>query len=498
MFINILLLVCALCLSSVAAYYSVIGLATIFAGAFWSVIIMGGILEASKIVLSSWLYRRWKYVPILLKMYLTTAVVVLMMITSVGIFGFLSKAHIEQTGQMKENVAQIERFDSEISRYKFAIGKAEQQIKQLEVGGTGSDVNIQSQIATEQQRIDDAYKRIQPAIDEQNKIIEAQTKIISDQLAEIDKQQDLLQRYIENKEIAKVQGLVGTKADGDWGPGTVAAVRTWQQSKKDEKTALITKLEDITKNNNTVKQAREEVQRIRQTAEQQVSESNKLVNRLREQLGKTKVEDISNLIIEQQDIIKKGNKEIDVIFEKKFQLETQYRRLEAEVGPIKYIATFIYNTDADKNILEKSVTWMIIAIICVFDPLAVLMIIAANLGFMLSERKKSNLESPVTPLVPPTDFTPLKTDEKIAEQTALPNTEINQNIGENQEKKSLTQYEQIVHFEEQHAEEKEPVVENQDYIKPVKLNADDIIQRISGDKNPVRYELRREWNGYKH
>ena len=112
MLINILLLICALSLSTVAAYYSVVGLATIFAGAFWPVIIMGGLLEASKIVVSSWLYRKWKDVPILLKTYLTTAVVILMIITSIGIFGFLSKAHIEQTGQIKENTAHIERYDT--------------------------------------------------------------------------------------------------------------------------------------------------------------------------------------------------------------------------------------------------------------------------------------------------------------------------------------------------------------------------------------------------
>ena len=88
MLINILLLLCALSLSTVAAYYSVVGLATIFAGAFWPVVIMGGLLEASKIVLSSWLYRSWEKVPVLLKTYLTSAVIILMIITSIGIFGF--------------------------------------------------------------------------------------------------------------------------------------------------------------------------------------------------------------------------------------------------------------------------------------------------------------------------------------------------------------------------------------------------------------------------
>lgn len=392
MFINYLLLICALSLSTVAAYYSVIGLTTIFAGAFWPVVIMGGLLEGSKIVVSSWLYRKWDIVPALLKTYLTTAVIILMIITSIGIFGFLSKAHIEQTGQIKENQAQIERIESDITRQKQLQDRAEQKLKQLESIGTGSDVNIQNQITTEQQRIDDAYKRIQPAIDEQNKIIDSQTKIIADQIADIDKQLQQLQTYIDSKEIIKAQGLVGTKPDGDWGPGTAAAVKSWQQSKRDEKTTLVQKLEDINKNNVSVKMAREEIQRLRQTAEAQVNESNKLINRLREQVGKTKAEDISALITEQQTVVKNTTKEIDTLYSKKFDIESQYRKLEAEVGPIKYIANFIYNADTDKNILEKSVTWMIIAIIFVFDPLAVLMLIAANLGFTKKLETNNNNE----------------------------------------------------------------------------------------------------------
>lgn len=497
MFINYLLLICALSLSTVAAYYSVVGLATIFAGAFWPVIIMGGLLEASKIIVSSWLYRRWKDIPLLLKTYLTSAVVILMIITSVGIFGFLSKAHIEQTGQIKENLAQVERFDAEIARQKNQIEKAEQRLKQLENVGTGSDVNVQNQISTEQQRIDDAYKRIQPAIDEQNRIIEAQTKIIIDQISDIDKQQDLLQRYIDSKEIAKAQGLVGTRADGDWGPGTAAAVKLWQQTKKQDKDLLLNKLEDINKNNGVVKNARDEIQRIRQRAEDQVAESNKLINRLREQLGKTKAEDVGFLITEQQDIIKKNNKEIDSFLDKKFQLESQYRKLEAEVGPIKYIANFIYNTDADKNILEKSVTWMIIVIILVFDPLAVLMIISANLGFMLNNSVRST----------PSNSTPSRSVNEhdvseINQSTIKKSIESSNLVSENQIDLDLTVESQTLQSNEPTITIKDEIEQNMpvehNHATPIKLDPNEIIERISNGKTPMRYESRREWNGYKH
>ena len=92
-----LTLLSALLLSGIAGYYSILGLAAIFTGAFWPIVFMGSVLELSKLVTTSWLYRNWETCPFLLKSYLTSAVVILMLITSMGIFGFLSKAHIDST-----------------------------------------------------------------------------------------------------------------------------------------------------------------------------------------------------------------------------------------------------------------------------------------------------------------------------------------------------------------------------------------------------------------
>ena len=94
-----------------------------------------------------------------------------MFITSMGIFGFLSKAHIEQTSASEESVAQVEQITTEIDRLDAVIVRAEDKIKTLETSGTGADANIQSQIDKEQERIDKAFERIQPAIAQQNKII---------------------------------------------------------------------------------------------------------------------------------------------------------------------------------------------------------------------------------------------------------------------------------------------------------------------------------------
>jgi hypothetical protein len=119
-------------LSVVAAWYSVTGLTAIFAGAFWAVIILGSTLEFGKIVLAAWLYRNWKYVPLLMKTYFTIALFILMLITSMGIFGFLSKAHLDQTAPTGDVAAKIERIDNSITRERTRITRAETQIVQLD------------------------------------------------------------------------------------------------------------------------------------------------------------------------------------------------------------------------------------------------------------------------------------------------------------------------------------------------------------------------------
>ena len=116
-----------------AIFYSVIGLATIFPGAFWPVVIMGSVLEVGKLVTASWLYRNWKQTRFLLKTYLTIAVVVLSLITSMGIFGFLSKAHIEQTiNAGGNNELQIETLERRIAYQQTIIQDAETVLAQLD------------------------------------------------------------------------------------------------------------------------------------------------------------------------------------------------------------------------------------------------------------------------------------------------------------------------------------------------------------------------------
>ena len=128
-----LVLITGLALSGVAAYYSIIGLTAIFAGAFWPVIIMGSILEIGKLVAVSWLYHNWKYVSWKMKSYFLTAILVLMGITSMGIFGFLSRAHIEHQVSIETGAASGQSILDEQIRFKEEeIADVDKQIKVID------------------------------------------------------------------------------------------------------------------------------------------------------------------------------------------------------------------------------------------------------------------------------------------------------------------------------------------------------------------------------
>ena len=149
MILAYLTLLTALAISGVAAYYSIIGLVAIFSASVIPIAVMGVVLETGKLVSAAWLYHYWKKVNKLLKTYLISAVIVLMFITSMGIFGFLSKAHIEQTTVQSDNTLQIESIDSQISRQQKDIERAELQLtllddalkKYVELGAVTKSIN---------------------------------------------------------------------------------------------------------------------------------------------------------------------------------------------------------------------------------------------------------------------------------------------------------------------------------------------------------------------
>lgn len=162
-----LTLLSALLLSGIAAYYSIIGLAAIFTGAFWPIVFMGSVLEMSKLVTASWLYRNWKTCPLLLKSYLTTAVVILMVITSMGIFGFLSKAHIDSTLEAGANSVEIRTLKQQ---EKIANERLEYLLKRAGNPETAS-ASVDRQIQQTQKELADINKRKLPLLKEENKLV---------------------------------------------------------------------------------------------------------------------------------------------------------------------------------------------------------------------------------------------------------------------------------------------------------------------------------------
>ena len=258
-----LLLLTGLILSAVAIYYSVVGLTAIFSAAVIPIILMGTSLEVAKLVCASWLKANWERAPAYMKYYMITAVTVLMIITSMGIFGFLSKAHNDQNLVSGDVQSKIAIYDEKIKTARENIEANRKQLKQMD-----------------------------EAVDQ----------------------------------------VMGRSTD-EKGADKAVSVR------KNQSRDRIALAKDIEANQKQIAKLNDEAAPIR----------------------------------------------------------AEVRKVEAEVGPIKYIAKFIYGEKgADENMLEKAVTWIIVLIVIVFDPLAVIMLLAAQMTFgWLRDKPKEE---------PPTEF----------------------------------------------------------------------------------------------
>jgi hypothetical protein len=402
MALGILVLLSALSISAVAIYYSIAGLVAIFAAAAIPIMVMGTVLEVGKLVTAVWLHKYWGKAVWWLKTYLSVAVVVLMFITSMGIFGYLSKAHIEQTSASLETTEKISQLDTEINRYNNIIKKSEAKIDKAENAGANKNDTIQDQIDREQKRIDTAYDRIQPLVKEQQNIIQQEIirkdKKIEPYLtqvtnidADLQTLSDLLNRR-DRESIRRLQSIVGTRVDGTYGSRTAKQVENYRDgliAKRESILQTITKIEE--KDSPIITAANEEIKRLRNIAEQEIADSNKVINKLRTEIGTVETDNSTELVEQELLKIKNANAEIDLLTEEKYTIEAEYRKLEAEVGPIKYIAEFIYGEEADRDLLEEAVRWVIILIIFVFDPLAVLLLIASQYTFDFANPKRRGL-----------------------------------------------------------------------------------------------------------
>ena len=265
MFLNFIVLLTAISISGVAAYYSIVGLTAIFSGVFIPIIIMGGVLEFGKIVTTVWLHVNWEKVGWPIRWYLSIAVVVLMFVTSMGIFGFLSRAHIDATSSVGDNQLIIEQLDQ--------------------------------QIAVERQRISDSQHVIAQMDAAINNILNQSTNA----------------KTIENQRGNQVANQANTL----------------RNNQKKERDALNKTIDDT-------------------------------------------------------------NKRIGEINQQKLKLQQSQARVEAEVGPIKYIAQLIYGDSINKDLLEHAVRWVIIIIVAVFDPLAVCLILAVTMAISVNKKEQEH------------------------------------------------------------------------------------------------------------
>ena len=173
MVLALVTLITALGISAVAAFYSIVGLMAIFSASALSIAVMGIVLEIGKLITASWLYQNWKRVPFLLKSYLTIAVVILMFITSMGIFGYLSKAHIDQGSGTSELYVKVERLDNRIASERKIITRAEKQLsaldsaldKYLELGAISKGLKKREDQEQERNALTDNINNAQGRID---------------------------------------------------------------------------------------------------------------------------------------------------------------------------------------------------------------------------------------------------------------------------------------------------------------------------------------------
>ena len=346
MFIAILTLLSALSISGVAIFYSVIGLATIFPGAFWPVVIMGSVLEVGKLVTASWLYRNWKQTRFLLKSYLLIAVVVLSLITSMGIFGFLSKAHLEQNLAEDTVTQRIEIINNKIKsqgtyieRQTLIIDRAEKSLATTGKSNTDAVGIEQSSIKA----IEDKFKTL----------LTVETNTIK----ELNARMNVLDKDVSNVLNANKQFFNEEKA-----------AKELKESQKDER-ALI---------NKKIVEAQDRIAILKADYTKDTAVIQARIDKLRAGDVDDKTDVYAQIKEAEANILSAQNTIDDLVVERE-PLESKMIKLEAEVGPVKYIAALAVDWGVTTEVnTSEAVRWVILIIILVFDPLAVLLLVAAN------------------------------------------------------------------------------------------------------------------------
>ncbi len=354
MMLSYLILASALSISGVAIYFSIAGLTTIFPGAFWPIVIMGTSLELGKLVCASWLHHNWKQAPRMLKFYLTTAVVILIFITSMGIFGFLSKSHIEQQRDVNQANSSMSQLTNKITNENNYISRQEQLIVKSEKAGESTLERTDFNIELEQKKI----KNLEDSLSKSVAYDQEELSRISERLSSLDAEVAALQ--------AKGGGLFSSKK---------AKLEALQSAQAEERSTLSTQKSKAESN----------IGKNRSDTSNQIAEIRKRLVDFQDKGVSTPTADPKVAQYEQN--IRDAYERIDGWETERFTVEASLAEMEVEVGPIKYIAALAEDMGVENIALAEAVRVVILILVFVFDPLAVVMLLAANMNFRESRKE---------------------------------------------------------------------------------------------------------------
>ena len=369
MLLAIVTLLTAISISFIAAWYSIAGLIAIFSAAVIPVIIMGGVLETGKIVATVWLHQNWFRAPRLFKWYLVPAVAILMFITSMGIFGFLSKAHIEQTSMSDEQVASIQTLEEKITRSEAKVNRWQTEIENLLKGG-GSRVDGLAGQDT------DALRELRDRMDKEK----------ANARADADKQITLQNERLKQAQDRKAADIEAAQKRYEKSFSKSGLDEAIEQAKKNELSVASAAQREIKAINERLNQRLKEIDA---KYAPEIKTINDRIAKLRSKAS-VKTDDTDKRVAELEGFIEAEVKAMDGVREEKFVYEKEFRKLEAEVGPIKYIAAFIYDDKVDATTLEHAIRWVIVLLVIVFDPLALTLILASTKQFEWARNLKEH------------------------------------------------------------------------------------------------------------
>ncbi len=376
------LLFSALAVSAVAAYFSIVGLMAIFNGLPMSILAMGIVLEIAKLITASWIYQYWSRVKFMMKTYMVLAVIILSLITSVGIFGFLSKAHIEQSGLAGNAGAEVTRIEQLIEREQGKIQVAEERIERIEAGGT---LDITESIRQQEEIRDTAWDRVQGDITYAENQIES---IRSNLNQDIDQKEQELAELDAIVESYTSQGTTGNLINRT---DNVAKGIEVRESQKVEREVIADEIDELRSYaEEQIASYRNQIAEYRADTQTTIDNANAEINRLRDNESisqDNKDEQIDNIQLKIDEAYDKIDEYNVTLFDKR----SIVRELEQEVGPIKYVAQLLYGDDS-ANSIDSAVLILILLLIFVFDPLAIVLVIAANLSF---KERSGQLITPV-------------------------------------------------------------------------------------------------------